>query len=158
MICNNVLMKKVLISACLLGENVRYNAEIVPVDERIKDLGKRYDLIACCPELEGGLTVPRDPCEIFGDGGGEAVLRGEARVLGKSGKDCTAEFIKGSAICVLKAFEEDVEFAILKQRSPSCGSSIIYSGKFDGERTKGEGVLCTALRKAGIKVLSEEEL
>jgi uncharacterized protein YbbK (DUF523 family) len=151
-------MKKILVSACLLGENVRYNAEVVPVETKIKELSEKYEIIPFCPEVEGGLDVPRDPCEIVGIGGGEAVLDGQAKVMGKSGKDCTKEFVKGAALGAEKAYKSGVEFAVIKERSPSCGSSMIYTGNFDGERIKGEGVFSAALRRKGIKVLSEENL
>lgn len=151
-------MKTVLVSACLLGENVRYNAETVPVREQIKALSAKYTVIPVCPEVAGGLDVPREPCEIMGECGGQGVLAGSARVIGDKGTDCTAAFVKGAVDVLKTALEHNAKLAVLKERSPSCGVSLIYTGNFDGTRTKGEGVCTALLRKNGIKVVSEEDI
>jgi len=150
-------MKKILVSACLLGENVRYNAEVVEVSSGIKALSEKYEIIPVCPEMLGGLEVPREPCEIQGMNGTDAI-DGKCKVLGNKGTDCTTEFVKGAEKTLELARENNVEFAVLKERSPSCGSTIIYTGRFDGTKHPGEGVASALLRRNGIKVISEEQL
>jgi len=151
-------MKNILVSACLLGENVRYNAEVVEVSQQIKKLADEYNIIPVCPEVLGGLDVPREPCEIRGEGGGRAVIEGRAKVLGDKGTDCTDAFVKGAEKALAAALEHNAEFAVLKQRSPSCGSSIIYTGDFSGRKKQGEGVATAMLRMNDIKVISEEDI
>jgi len=151
-------MKFVLISACLVGENVRYDANVVHVSDSVKKLMNEYELIPICPEVLGGLDVPRQPCEITGKGGGRAVLSGLAKIAGDRGTDFTAEFISGAKKGLETAQKYNVEFAVLKERSPSCGSGRIYSGSFNSEIIEGEGVLTALLRSKGIKVISEEDI
>ncbi|MGD9807074.1 MAG: DUF523 domain-containing protein [Deferribacterales bacterium] len=150
-------MKKILVSACLLGENVRYNAEVVEVSDSIKALSEKYEIVPVCPEVLGGLEVPREACEIQGLSGADAI-DGRCAVLGNKGTDCTAAFVSGAQKSLELAREHDVEFAVLKERSPSCGSTTIYTGKFDGTKHPGEGVAAALLRRNGIKVISEEQL
>jgi len=150
-------MKNILISSCLIGENVRYNGEVVEVSEGVKKLSEEYNLIPVCPEMLGGLDVPREPCEIQG-GGGADVLDGSAKVFGNKGTDCTEPFIKGAELTLAKAKECNAEFAVLKERSPSCGSSRIYTGEFNGNTKSGEGVAAAILRRLGIRVISENDL
>lgn len=151
-------MKNILVSACLLGENVRYNGETVEVSEAVRALGEKYNVIPVCPEVLGGLAVPREACEIKGNGGGEGVLEGFARVMGDKGTDCTGAFIRGAEEALKKAGESGAELAVLKQRSPSCGSSFIYTGNFDGTKIPGRGVCAALFHKNGIRVISEEDL
>lgn len=150
-------MKKILISACLLGENVRYNGEVVEVADSIKKLAENYDLIPVCPEMLGGLDVPREACEIQGMSGSDAI-DGDCIVMGNKGSDLTGNFVIGAKKTLELAREHKAEFAVLKERSPSCGSSIIYTGNFDGTKHPGEGVTTALLRRHGIKVLSEEQI
>ena len=150
-------MKNILVSACLLGEDVRYNAEVVEVNDNIKRLTEQYKIIPVCPEVLGGLDVPREPCEIQGMSGSD-VLDGKTSVLGNKGTDCTVAFILGSKKVLELARENNVEFAVLKERSPSCGSSIIYTGEFNGTTKPGEGVCTSLLRRHGIKVISENDI
>jgi uncharacterized protein YbbK (DUF523 family) len=155
--CNNGRMKKILVSACLMGENVRYNAEVVAVTDNIKNLSSQYEVVPVCPEVLGGLPVPREACEIDGKSGSD-VLDGDTLVKGDKGSDHTGAFVIGAKKTLELARENDVEFAVLKQRSPSCGSSFIYTGNFDGTKKPGEGVAAALLRRHGIKVLSEEDI
>ncbi|ADD67632.1 protein of unknown function DUF523 [Denitrovibrio acetiphilus DSM 12809] len=150
-------MKKILVSACLLGENVRYNAEVIEVSDKINDLMAKYEVIPVCPEVLGGLPVPREACEIQGMSGSD-VLDGDTIVRGSKGSDHTGAFVIGAKKTLELAREHNVEFAVLKQRSPSCGSSCIYTGKFDGTKQPGEGVATALLRRQGIKVISEEDI
>nr|WP_314469557.1 DUF523 domain-containing protein [uncultured Campylobacter sp.] len=143
---------KILISACLLGENCKYNggnnADAIPADALSK-LGQIYELIAVCPECMGGLTTPREPAEICANG----------RVLTKfSGRDVTAKFILGAQICADVARENGCKIAVLKERSPSCGSGWIYDGSFTGRIVSGDGITAAALKKLGIRVVGESAL
>ena len=143
---------KILISACLLGENCKYNggnnADAICAGELAK-LRQIYELIAVCPEYLGGLTTPREPAEICANG----------RVLTKfSGRDVTDEFILGAQICADIARKNDCEIAVLKERSPSCGSGEIYDGSFTGRFVSGDGLTAVALKKLGVRVVGESAL
>ena len=143
---------KILISACLLGENCKYNgdnnANVICADELAK-LKRIYELIAVCPECLGGLTTPREPAEICANG----------RVLTKfSGRDVTREFLSGAQICADIARENGCKIAVLKERSPSCGSGDIYDGSFTGRLVSGDGLTAAALKKLGIRIVGESAL
>ena len=143
---------KILISACLLGENCKYNggnnSDAIPADVLAK-LRQIYELIAVCPECMGGLTTPREPAEICANG----------RVLTKfSGCDVTAEFILGAQICAEIASENGCKIAVLKERSPSCGSGEIYDGSFTGRLVSGDGITAAALKSLGVRVVGESAL
>lgn len=152
-------MHKILISACLLGEPVRYDVQGTPVDHDLIRLWRAQGrLVPVCPEMLGGLPAPRACCEIDGAGGGDAVLTGAARVMGADGVDVTAAFVAGARIVLEQARAVHAPLAILKERSPSCGSSIIYDGSFGSRRIAGSGVTAALLRAAGLEVFSENEL
>lgn len=142
--------RKILISACLLGENVKYdggnNALHVTILERWKEEGI---LVPICPEVLGGLSVPRFPCE---------VLKGTNRVVNRIGEDVSEAFEKGAQESLKIAKEEGVCMAILKARSPSCGKDVIYDGTFTSTRVEDSGITCKLLQESGIVVFSEEEL
>ncbi len=137
---------KLLVSACLLGENCRYDgggfdfASIAPL------LGN-HTLVPVCPEQLGGLDTPRSPAE----------LRGNS-VWSREGEDVTDAFERGAKLTLLRARTEGCRCALLKERSPSCGTNTIYDGSFSGKRIPGEGVTAALLRKNGIMVFSEEQL
>ncbi|MFA6624303.1 MAG: DUF523 domain-containing protein [Bacilli bacterium] len=137
--------EKILISACLLGQKVRYDGESKPV-RGIMELAKFYDLIPMCPELSGGLKIPRAPSEIIGD-----------KVMSKNGRDVTDNYNAGaywaSSICRLY----NVKLAVLKQRSPSCGSKVIHDGSFTDKVIPGKGITVRKLEKMGVKVIDEDE-
>lgn len=141
-------MKKILISACLFGDLVRYDGKPIEFEDPLflkwKEEGR---LISFCPETFGGLEVPRSDCQRLGD-----------RVFNRLGEDVTAAFVKGSLEAVRIAKENKVAFAIMKERSPTCGSSIIYDGSFSGKRIPGEGMATEMLRQAGVLVFNEENL
>lgn len=151
-------MIRVLVSACLLGEKVRYNGADAtsgsPILGRWLSEGR---VVPFCPEVAGGLGVPRPAAEIQGDGGG-AVLAGAARILTATGVDATASFLHGANLAVEQAQTENVRLAVLKDGSPSCGSRSIYDGSFRGERIAGQGVTAALLEAHGIRVFSEAEL
>ena len=147
--------KKILVSACLLGELVRYNHKILPdCPSILKEWEQAGRLIAVCPEVLGGLPVPRAPAEIQG-GNGNDVLAGKACVINIQGQDVTQAFLTGAREAMRLAEENGIEYAILKARSPSCGNKAIYDGSFSGRIIEGQGVTAALLEQSGIKVLNE---
>src|SRR5690554_4481874 len=128
----------ILVSACLLGQECRYDGGHCGHEE-ISRLAEERGAIPICPELMGGLTAPRPPAEIVG-GNGDDVLAGRARVLDKSGRDVTEAFVRGAEAVLRAARESGARLAVLKERSPSCGVHIIYDGSFAGRRISGRGV------------------
>ena len=152
-------MEKVLISACLAGERVRYNGEALkPVHEKLVQLVEKGLAVLFCPEVAAGLCVPRDPAEIVGEGGGDGVLRGKAKVMSCTSEDVSGWFVAGARLALELCQKEGIARAILKERSPSCGASAIYGGDFSGTLIEGEGVATSLLRRHGIQVLSEAAL
>ncbi len=135
-----------LVSACLVGVRCRYDGQSKP-DARVLELMQQGRVIPVCPEQLGGLPTPRVSAERRGDG-----------VITKDGRDVTEEFRRGAEEAVRVARLAGCRKAILKARSPSCGSGKIYDGTFSGTQVDGDGV-CAALCKAnGIQVVTEEEL
>lgn len=134
----------ILISACLLGRACRYDGK----DKNKTDLSRfeGHNLIPICPEVDGGLPVPRPPAE-----------RVSSYIINKEGKDVTAEYIKGAEIALRTALENDCKIAILKAKSPSCGKGRIYDGTFSKTLTDGDGVTAELLQKNGITVYTENE-
>jgi len=151
-------MEKVLISACLLGQRVRYDGRDAAVHD---DVLARWEaegrIVAVCPEVAGGLPVPRPPCEIQG-GSGADVLESRAFVRDPAGTDQTHAFRAGAEKALALAQRHGIRVAVLKERSPSCGSLQIYDGTFTGTRVAGEGVTAALLRQHGIRVFGEAEL
>ncbi len=135
-----------IVSACLLGIKCRYDGKSKP-DEKVIALTKKEILIPVCPEQLGGLPTPREACEKKGN-----------KVITKSGKKFTENFVKGAKEVLRVAKFYNAKEAILKQRSPSCGSGQIYDGTFSNKVIKGDGVTTTLLKRNGIKVISEEDL
>ena len=152
-------MRCVLVSSCLLGLPVRYDGGAAPcrhpVLERWLAEGR---VIAVCPEVEGGMPVPRPPAEIQEARGGRRVLQGAARVVDASGQDVTPAFVLGARQALALARTEDVALAVLKEGSPSCGSGSTHDGSFSGARVPLAGVTAACLQAAGIPVFSENQL
>jgi uncharacterized protein YbbK (DUF523 family) len=149
---------KILVSACLLGNKVRYDANNVPTESRLLDEWQAEGkLIAFCPEVAGGLSVPRLPAEIKTDDG-NAVLDGTAKVFDNKGNDVSENFINGAKKALETAVSNNIKVAILKEKSPSCGSSFIYDGAFSSVRKVGQGVTTALLERNGIKVFSDLEI
>ena len=141
--------RKILVSRCLYGdEAVRYDGRQIPLQDSIflkwKEEGR---LIPVCPEVDGGLSVPRLPSERQGK-----------KVICCDGTDLTSKYFEGSIQALQQARRHDVAFAIMKENSPACGSSHIYDGKFTGKTIHGEGTAVEILRNADISVFSENEL
>ena len=137
---------KLLVSACLLGENCKYSGGNNR-NEQVRALERYFQLIPVCPECFGGLPIPREPSEIR-----------DGCVVSKSGVDVTAAFADGAEKTLYIAEEENCGLALLKERSPSCGSGEIYDGTFSGTRTAGWGVTAELLRESGVRVYGESEL
>ncbi len=145
----------IVVSACLIGLNCRYNGKNSLNLELLEKL-KSFCIIPICPEIFGGLPIPRECCEIV-NGDGFDVLRGKARVISKSGIDYTDYFVRGAreVLKIVRMF--NIEKAILKDLSPSCGVKRIYDGKFKGNTKRGVGVTVALLKIEGIEVMLPEE-
>lgn len=152
-------MHRILVSACLLGHEVRYDGRGKRSDDDIlrrwKEEGR---LVAVCPEVAGGLAVPRPPAEIAHGAGGAQVLAGQVRVMASTGADVTAEFVHGAEHALRRAREHDIRIAVLKEGSPSCGSAFTYDGTFTKTRVDQPGVTTAKLQQAGVQVFSEAQL
>ena len=139
-----------IVSACLLGENVKYSGGNNLSEAVCRFLeGKEYMLV--CPEVRGGLTVPREPSERMGD-----------RIVTKTGLDVTTQFLDGARLTLEDVFMkyslDEIEAAILKENSPSCGYGTIHDGTFTGPLVERDGVLGERLRALGIKVYNENNI
>ena len=139
-------MENILISACLLGVCCRYDGESKPIMQTFA-LMERYHLIPVCPEQLGGLPTPREPSERQGDA-----------VRAKSGADVTAQYRRGAEQALHLARLYGCRAAVLKERSPSCGSGEIYDGTFSGCLTPDDGVTAALLKENGIAVYGESEI
>jgi uncharacterized protein YbbK (DUF523 family) len=135
----------ILVSACLMGACCRYDAEPAP-DPRVLALAARHALIPVCPEIYGGLPIPRQPCELRG-----------GRVVGRDGEDFTGAFERGAREALKLARASGCRYAVLKERSPSCGVGRIYDGSFSGRLIPGDGVTAALLRRNGVVVLTPEQ-
>lgn len=144
----------ILVSACLLGIDCKYNGSNNKNENVLKYLeGKEY--VIACPEQLGGLTTPRNPSEIVKIGENEI---NDYKLLSNEGKDVSESFIKGAKETLKIAKIFNCTEAILKEGSPSCGSSFIYDGSFTGKKICGQGVTTDLLRKNNIKVISENQV
>lgn len=145
-------MRKVLISACLLGINCKYNGMNNLSPQLIEDL-KKADIICIpvCPEQLGGLSTPRKPCEITLDHIDKIIIQNE------EGIDVTLNFLNGVDETIKLLDFLNIQFAILKEKSPSCGSHVIYDGTFSHTLIKGQGVLTRKLLEKGIRVIGEDD-
>ena len=136
----------VLVSACFIGCHCRYDGRSNQIPE-IAELARKYGWIPICPEILGGLTTPRTPSERCGE-----------RVIAKDGKDVTDAFERGAEEACFLAKLYNAKYALLKERSPSCGTGIIYDGTFTGTRVPGFGVTAQKLNALGIRTFGESRL
>lgn len=134
------------VSACLLGENCKYNGGNNE-SKKLKDYVEGHTVVPVCPEVMGGLPTPRDPAEIAG-----GVVRQ------KSGRSVDEEFRAGARAALKKIKDAGAELAILQSRSPSCGVKEIYDGTFTGHLVKGKGVFAAILEEEGIRAMDVEDL
>ena len=138
-----------LISACLIGQNVKYNGKNNKLSN-LKELRDKFELIPFCPEVEGGLPTPRAPSEI--------ASFSPLKLINTDGEDVTEFFVKGANKALNLCKKLSIKRAILKANSPSCGKDRVYDGTFSGRLIKGDGVAAWLLRKNGISVYSEDEI
>lgn len=152
-------MEKVLISACLLGDRVRYHGVDAKIESTIiEQWVAEGRVISVCPEVSGGLPVPRPPAEIIG-ANGFAVLDSFAVVLDEAGTDITRQLMDGARNALHLAQSKGIRLAILKDGSPSCGRTYIHNGQFRGVRKRGEsGVTAALLQRHGVAVFSEHQI
>lgn len=147
----------ILVSACLLGINCQYNGENDLTKKLMEFLKNKGEFIAVCPEVLGNMPIPRDGSEIVG-GTGKDIIAKRAKVKSTKGIDMTKKFLKGAEQVLKIAKKNNVEQAILKAKSPSCGVGTIYDGTFSHKLIEGDGVTAALLRKNGIKVMTEKDL
>lgn len=146
----------ILISACLAGFNVRYDGGNAERDLAVK-LVATGRAITVCPEIIAGFSTPREPAEIVG-GTGRDVLAGSARVVNRLGQDVTRQYLAAAHWVLKMAQEHGVTVAFLKQKSPACGTKLVYDGHFAGNKVPGMGVTAALLARNGIKVYGDEDL
>ena len=147
------MMKKVLISACLLGQNCRYNgghSQLIELDEM------DVEWIPVCPEESGGLGTPRPSAEIQGTA--EDIINGKGQVLTNEGKNVTTEFIQGAEKSLQLGLESEVKIAVLKSKSPSCGIGKIYDGSFTKTLKTGNGVFAHLCYENDIVCISSDNI
>ena len=136
----------ILVSACLLGVACRYDGKSKPNEDVIK-LMEIHNLIPFCPEIYGGLPTPRHPSEIVAD-----------KVLNKIDEDVTGQYKKGAEEALRIAKMYKCQYAILKEKSPSCGKGKIHNGNFDGGYIEGNGITAQLFIENGITILGESEI
>ena len=139
-------MGKVVVSACLLGENCKYNGGN-NFDPKVAEFVKGREVIPVCPEVLAGLGIPRIPMEIV-----------NGRVVNRDGQDLDDALRAAAAQILEQLSHEDVECVILKSRSPTCGVKQVYDGTFSGALIDGSGVLAQALKEAGIRIMDAEDI
>lgn len=137
---------KIAVSACLLGENCKYNGGN-NYNEKVAAFVAGHEVVGVCPEVLGGLSIPRKPSEIV-----DGVVRHQ------DGTSVDAEFRKGAELALKIVMEQEVELVILQSRSPSCGSNTIYDGSFSKTLIAGDGVFVKLLKKHGIQVVDVAEI
>lgn len=136
---------KYAVSACLCGVPCRYDGKS-KTNTKALELYKSGEAVLVCPEQAGGLSIPRPPCEIIGD-----------KIISSAGDDFTEQYIKGSDKVLEICKKHGVKKALLKQNSPSCGTTHIYDGTFSGKLIEGEGITAKLLRENGIEVMGEKD-
>lgn len=135
-----------LVSACLLGQPCRYDGSSKP-HEAVMGLREQFCCIPVCPEVLGGLSTPREPSEICG-----------ACVLSRTGQNVSAAYHAGAEAALALAKAHHCRYAVLKERSPSCGHDLIYDGSFTKTLKAGHGITAALLMKNDIRVFGESEL
>lgn len=137
---------KIIVSACLLGENCKYNGGNNKCDDIIA-LAEKFEIIPVCPECFGGLPIPRVPSEIR-----------DGRVYSKTGEDLTEAFLSGAEQTLYISKEANAPCAVLKENSPSCGFGKIYDGTFSGNKIDGNGITAQLLYDNEIQVFGESQV
>ena len=146
----------VIVSACLAGVACTYEAQPKTREWAVR-LAAEGRAVLVCPEVAGGLGIPRPEAEIQG-GDGADVLDGTARVVNVDGEDVTEQYLAGANAALAAARRSEAGLAVLKARSPSCGCGQIYDGTFTGAKRDGDGVTAALLKRASLDVCSDEEI
>lgn len=139
-------METILVSACLLGDNCKYNGGN-NYSKKVELLKERYNIVPICPEVFGGLKAPRVPSEIKDDA-----------VINKNGKDVTFNFNEGAHKVINIVNFLHIKKAVLMERSPSCGVHQIYNGKFNGTLINGMGYTSRLLKAKGVQLYTIDEI
>lgn len=149
---------KILVSACLLGQPVRYDGKSKSMaNTELEQLSNSNLVVPYCPEVAGGLPTPRPAAEIkFGDG--FSVLDGQSRVETQQGESVTEQFLKGAQLALELCLKHQIKVAILTELSPSCGSQEIYNGSFNRAKQSGVGVTSALLYRHSIKVFNQHQV
>lgn len=137
---------KILVSACLMGINCKYSGGN-NFSEKLAAYADKCEMIPVCPEILGGLPVPRIPCEIT-----------DGEVCRKDGVSCDREYRLGARKALEIAKRKQVGFAVLQPRSPSCGVHQVYDGTFSGTLKDGQGVFARLMTENGFRILEPDEL
>lgn len=141
-------MKSIFVSRCLLGEAVRYDGGHCSIcEDTLLKLSQKYSIIPICPEVMAGMEVPREPIEYLND-----------QIINEKGEDLTELFMPVKNELLLKIKKFDIDTAIFKESSPSCGVLKVYDGKFSGNKIDGQGLITEFLRGEGLTVISEDEV
>ncbi len=149
---------KILVSACLLGQAVRYDAtDLKQQHYYLTKWHNEHRLVPFCPEVSAGMSIPRVSAEIVG-GSGEDVLSGNAKVMDKLQQNVSGFFIKGAQQALELCLQHGIEIAILTEHSPSCAGQFIYNGRFNKTQVRGEGVTTALLRLNHIKVFNQHQI
>lgn len=151
-------MHKILVSGCLNGRPIRFNATNVSVESEIWDRWMSEGrLVSFCPELAAGFPVPRAPAEIV-NSTASVVLRGRGSVVEDNGTDVTAMFLEGARLAAQRAAAEGCVIAVLTDGSPTCGTTHVYDGSFTGTTMPGMGVAAQLLHDHGVRVFPEHQI
>lgn len=137
-------MKKILVSACLLGHNVKYNGKN-NFNKFVDALKNKYEIIPICPEVDGGLSIPRIPSEIRNN-----------KVINQNNEDVTSFYLRGINRILDLIKNNKIEFIVLKEKSPACGVHFVYDGTFSHKLINGQGFLASHI--ANIPIYSENDI
>lgn len=144
----------IIVSACLAGGLCRWDGKL-DQDPEVAEMVRAGTAVAACPELLGGLSVPREPAEIIG-GDGKDVLAGRARIRNRKGEDVTGHFLRGAREFLRIAKASGARSAILRESSPSCGVHFTPDGSYSRRYLRGPGITAALLVEEGIEVTSRE--
>ena len=147
------MKQPIIISACLLGRECRYNGGHSKIS-KLDNLDVEF--ITVCPEEAGKLGTPRPAAELKLSA--KEVLKGTGKIITKNGVNVTAQFLEGSKKELLKLKLSNAKIAVLKSRSPSCGYGQVYDGTFTGNLCKGNGIFSQMCEDEGIKVISSDNI
>ena len=140
------MSKKIVVSACLMGRNCKYNGGN-NYNKKLVEILKDREVIEVCPEVAAGMPVPRPAVEIY-----------KGRIIRSDGSDWDTVYRKGVEVVMKTLEDEDIEYAVLQSRSPTCGVKQIYDGTFSKKRIDGQGILAEALAKKGIPLIDVEDI